>query len=210
MYFVVNVAVELQNSGRMIKAIMLIVEPTLAWDSVAMGRRRISQVCLVFLLPLLLLSLAGELAGMVYLGRHNPIEGTIKLPMMQIVEYGVSELALSFALVFIGGKLVQSLAQTFHTRNTYEESFTVVAYGLSPLFLVRLLNAFPFINPWVSFGIGMVLCVATLYYGLPRILEPDPPHAFGLYMMSAFLLSGVAALVRCITWLLLTGKIRLH
>lgn len=189
---------------------MLIVEPTLAWDSVAMGRRRISQVCLFFLLPLLLMSLAGELTGMVYLGRHNPIEGAVKLPRTRMVEYGAGELALSFAVVFIGAKLVQALAQTFHTRNTFEESFTVVAYGLSPLFLVRLLNAFPVINPWASFGIGMALCIATLYHGLPRILQPDPPHAFGLYLMSVVLLSGVAAVACYLTWLVLTGRVRFH
>ena len=35
----------------------------------------------------------------------------------------------------------------------------------------------------------MVLSVAALYHGIPRVMEPDPPHAFGLYLTSSLLLA---------------------
>jgi hypothetical protein len=113
-------------------------------------------------------------------------------------------------VAFIGAKVVKSVAETFHGRNTFTQCFTLVAYTLSPLFLVHLLDAYPGMNQWASFGIGMVLSVAALYHGVPRVLQPDPPHAFGLYLISVLLLSGIAGLARLVSLLVLTGKIKLH
>jgi len=78
------------------------------------------------------------------------------------------------------------------------------------LFLVRLLDAFPFMNPWATFAIGIILSAAVLYSGIPRMLEPDPPHAFGLYITSAMLLIIIGGLGRFLTILVLDGKLNLH
>jgi hypothetical protein len=70
-----------------------------------------------------------------------------------------------------------------------------------------LCDAFSIINPWLSFGVGIVLTIMVLYQGVPSVLDPDPPTAFGLYVGSAFLLAIVAALVRLLTLLVLQKKI---
>ena len=43
--------------------------------------------------------------------------------------------------------MVKSIGETFHGRHTYTQAFTTVAYSLSPLFLLRLLDAFPGVSP---------------------------------------------------------------
>jgi hypothetical protein len=88
---------------------------------------------------------------------------------------------------------------TFHVRHTYANTLTVVIYGLSPVFLLRLLDVFPTVNLWLPWAIGIMLTVKILYTGVPRIMLPDPPDAFGLYLMSALLLAMVTALERFIS-----------
>jgi hypothetical protein len=102
--------------------------------------------------------------------------------------------------------MIKSIGETFHGRHTYPQAFTAVAYGLSPLFLFHLLDAFPKVYPWVGWSIGILLSIAALYYGVPRMMEPDPPHAFGLFFMSSLLLVLVSGLVRFVMAEYLLGK----
>jgi hypothetical protein len=118
----------------------------------------------------------------------------------------VAQFLASLGVVFIGAKLLKSLGETFHGRHTYQQTISAVAYGLSPLFLVRMLDVFPRISLWASWSIGIILVVAVLYHGVPRMMEPDPSHAFGLYLISTLLLALVTALARFITWAFFEGK----
>jgi len=82
----------------------------------------------------------------------------------------------------------------------------VVAYGLSPLFLLRLTEVHPAVNPWLAWAIGITLTIRVLYSGIPKIMEPDPPHAFGLFLMSSIFLLFITGLIRFITdWYLQAG-----
>ncbi len=62
---------------------------------------------------------------------------------------------------------------------------------------MRLLDAgHGSVNPWVTWGIGIMMSVWIFYQGLPRMMEPDPAHAFGLYLSTVFvmvLMSGITA-----------------
>jgi hypothetical protein len=65
--------------------------------------------------------------------------------------------------------------------------------------LFRLLDVFPTVNLCLPWAIGIMLTAKILYHGVPRIMHPDPPVAFGLYVMSAILLAMVTGLERFIT-----------
>jgi len=69
-----------------------------------------------------------------------------------------------------------------------------------------LLDAFSGVPPWVSWSIGIILSIGVLYQGVPRMLEPDPPHAFGLYLMSGLLLLLITGMARFVTAWYLEGK----
>jgi hypothetical protein len=121
-----------------------------------------------------------------------------------VVEIG--QCCLWLLVVFAGSTLLKAAGETFHGRTTYLQAFTAIAYGLSPLFLLRLLDAFRPISPWAGWSIGMFLSLAVLYYGVPRMMDPDPAHAFGLFFTSALLLLAVSGLVRFLTAEYLQGK----
>ena len=193
----------------MIKALMLLFKPFDNWDRIARAQRGVAWILVFYLLPLLALSIGGELLGLNYLGRHPEMGRIIRVTPKLLAAYGAARFICDMLVVFIGAKLVKMVAETFHTRHNYTQGFTVAAYGLGPYFLLQLLNAFPAINPWVSFGIGIALTWSVLYLGVPRVFQPDPPHAFGLYLMSAILLASICGLARLLTLLVLHGKIRI-
>ncbi|MDB6121340.1 MAG: hypothetical protein JWQ71_333 [Pedosphaera sp.] len=194
----------------MIKALLFIFEPGMTWDKIVQARRSLQWVLFLYLMPMVAISVAGELYGLLRWGKPSEqlLEEVAPISHQMAVYYGLAQFFVSLAVVFVGAKLVKSLAETFHSRHTFPQCFTLAAYTLSPLFLVRLFDVFPKMNPWVTLGIGVLLSLTVLYQGVPRILQPDPPHAFGLYLMSALLLAIVSGLGRCLTLLGLHGKLR--
>jgi hypothetical protein len=190
----------------MIKALLLILNPMATWAGIVRARRSAVFVLVVYLLPLLLLVSAAEGYGLIHWGKWQGVIGRIKkFPVREAAVMEAGQLLLSLVVVLVGASLLKSIGETFHGRHTYPQAFTTVAYSLSPLFLLRMLDAFSGISPWVSWAIGISLSIAVLYNGLPQMMEPDPPHAFGLFFISALLLTLVTGLVRLITWWYLRG-----
>jgi len=193
----------------MIKALFLIFNPVAAWDRVAASRRGLGYIVGLYLLPMMLIVGAAEGFGLVKFGHWQSTMGQIKIfPLRDALVYETAELLLMAFCVMVGAYVIKALGDTFHVRNTYAQSLTVVIYGLSPLFLLRLLDVSPTMNLWVPWSIGIMLSAKTIYHGVPRIMMPNPPDAFGLFFMSALLLTMVTGLERFITFYCLNGNCR--
>lgn len=191
----------------MIKALLLIFDPMATWEGILRDRRTVIAILLMYLVPLLLITSFCEGYGLVHWGKWQSDFGRLKkFTTSEVVVVETVQVALSLFIVFIGANLLKSIGETFHGRHTYNQAFTTVAYSLGPLFTLRLLDAFSGISPWVAWSIGVLLSIAVLYHGVPRMMEPDPSHAFGLYLMSALLLVLVTGLVRFVTGSYLQGK----
>ncbi len=194
----------------MIKALLLIFNPVGTWDEIVRTRRHLAFVFTLYLLPLLVLTGAGEGWGLAHWGKmQGDIVPHLRLfTLGEVVIFEAAQLLVSLLIVFVGAKLVQSMGETFHGRHTYAQAFTTVAYGLSPLFLFRLLDAVSRVSPWVSWAIGIILSIGVLYHGVPRVMQPDPPHAFGLFLMSCLLLVAGTGLTRFVTAWYFAGKLQ--
>jgi len=193
----------------MIKALLLIFEPAQSWERVVRARRSLAFVIFLYLVPMVVITAAAEGYGLVHWGRwQKEVDYKKVFPVGETVVYEVAHALLTIGIVLLGAKIIKSLGETFHGRHTYTQAFTTVAYGLSPLFLLRLLDALPAIGPWTTWSIGIVLCVSVLYQGVPRVMMPDPPHAFGLYLMSALLLVIITGLARFVTAWYLQGHFK--
>ena len=186
---------------------LLIFEPVGTWEGIHRARRGMGFILTAYLLPLLLLVSAAAGYGLVHWGKWlNDVGRLRRFSVAEAVVVEAAQFLVSLCVIFVGAKLLKSLGETFHGRHTYHQAFTAVAYGLSPLFLLRLLDMAPAISPWVSWSIGIILSAAVLYHGVPRMMEPDPSHAFGLYLMSTLLLVLVTALARFMMAAYLQGK----
>ena len=194
----------------MIKALLLIFDPTATWEGIFRARRTVTSVLLIYLFPMLLLVAVVEGYGLVHWGKWQGEVGRLrKFPVGEAAIIEAAQFLLSVLVVFLGTKMIKSIGETFHGRHTYTQAFTAVAYGLSPFFLLRLLDAFSWASawaPWVPWAIGISLSIGVLYHGVPRMMEPDPPNAFGLFLMSALLLALLTGLLRFVTATYLQGK----
>jgi Yip1 domain len=190
----------------MIKALFLIFEPHVAWERIAQSRRGLGFVLAFYLLPMMLIvTLVGGL-GLVEWGKWQSATGRIQIfTLNEALIYETAQLLLMFLVVAVCAHLIKALGETFHGRHSYTQTFTVVAYGLSPVFLFRLLDVIPHMNPWLTWGLGVLASIVILYYGIPLVMQPDPPHAFGLYLMSCLLLIMVTGLERFLTAWYLSG-----
>jgi len=191
----------------MTKALLLIFDPAGTWEKIFRAQRSLVYIFATFLLPWILLSSAFEAYGLVHWGKWQ--QEAIRPKMFnhgEAVIYELIQISLTLLVVFLSAKLIKSLGETFHGRHTYTQAFTAVAYGLGPLFLFRLLDAFREVHPAITFSIGILLSIGTLYHGLPRIMMPDPPHAFGLFLMGSILLALSMGLARFVTAWYLEGR----
>jgi hypothetical protein len=194
----------------MIKALMLVLDPGASWDGIVLRKRSWQTILLIYLLPLWLIAFAAEFYGLVHWGKPRGFVSELKtLSNSEALIFEIIQLGLLALLVFVGAKLIKGLGETFHGRNTFNQTFTVVAYGLGPVFTMHVFDAFSGAAGWVywaTWGVGIVLTFSILYLGIPKVMLPDPPHAFGLYMTSCVFLLMVSGLIRFLTFSFLQGK----
>jgi hypothetical protein len=191
----------------MIKALLLVFDTAATWERISLVQRRVGFILVFFLLPLLGFTSAVEGFGLVHWGKPRGEVGWMKkFSVSEAAMFEGAQLALWLLIIFTGAKVLKSMCETFHGQRTFTKAFATVAYGLSPLFLLHLLDAFPAVSPWVTWGLGISLSIAVLYQGVPRMMEPDPPHAFGLYLMSALTLLLATGLLRFVTAWYLQGE----
>jgi len=191
----------------MIKALLLIFDPIATWEGIVQTQRKWIWILLGYLFPLWIVVSAAEAFGLVHWGKpRGQVSHIEHFSRPEAIAFEVLQFILSLCIVFIGARLIKALGDTFHGRHTFNQTFTVTAYGLGPLFLLRVADAFPGISPWITWGIGIVLCFAILYTGIPIVMQPDPPHAFGLYLTSGVLLTLVSGLIRFLTAWYLAGR----
>jgi hypothetical protein len=189
-----------------IRALFLILKPEAAWDRILQARRRPGFLLVRYLLPMMLLVAAAEGFGLVEWGKpQSGIHRIQKFAVGETVVYETVRFVATLLIVVACAVLIKMFGETFRERHTYRQTFTLVIFGMSPLFLLRLLDAAPGLSPWITWGIGIMLSFGVLYQGVPPVMEPDPPNAFGLFFMSWLVLAAATGLERLITFWYLSG-----
>jgi hypothetical protein len=195
----------------MIKVLFLIFEPGVTWEKIAQARKSFVYITLVQLLPLVLLGSALEAWGLARHGKWQPRFQMFKsFSPGDIVTFETIQFVLLLAMVFASALLVYKISQTFQDRLNFLQAFTTVAYGYSPLFLFRFLDASATMHPAVTWLLGMGVSVWILYQGIPRVMLPDPTHAFGLYLSAMIVVILTSGLTRLMTAMYLLGYMDLQ
>jgi Yip1-like protein len=190
----------------MIRALLLIFGPGSTWDNIFRARRSLGFVFLTYLVPMLLLTSIVEGYGLHHWGKARELGWRKSYMPGEAFLFELAQSLLFVVVVFVAAKLLKSVGETFHSRNTFAQAFATVTYGLGPLFLLHLLDGLKDLSPWLPWAVGILLSIAVLYQGVPRMMEPDPAHAFGLYLTTSLLLLLSTGLVRLATACYLQGK----
>ena len=197
--------------SQMLKALLLIFDPATTWEKIATNRQNVAVVFILVVVPLLLVSAAAEGAALIKFGREQgPLDQVMPFAQDLVIRYEVAQTVLSLLVVFGGAWLLQRIGAGFHRPHTYSECFVTLAYALGPLFLLRIPAGLPAVNSWICWAVGILLSVAALYRGIPRIMKPDPTNALGLYLLFSFVLIVVAGLAHFVAGLVLTERLLTH
>ena len=193
----------------MLTAIQLIFAPFRTWEKISLARRGVVWVLLVSLLPLLLASVAVEGYSLIHWGeKRGGFSMVIKASPSAGIRYSVTHAVLLLSSVVIGAKFLQWVTQSFQIQTSFAPCFSVMAYGFSPIFLGRFLDAVPALNTWVCWGLGALLSISVLYHGIGLVLRPEQTKGFGIYLFSAIMVTLSSLLSHFIAVAFLYGRTR--
>ncbi len=180
--------------------------PGQAWDRVVRNGRGLFSIMFLQVLPLILAGAFLEGWGLVHWGKWQPKFEVVRLfPADQMVPYEICQSLVLLLTILLSALLVLQVSQTFHERNRFVEAFRLTAYAFGPILWMHFLDAFPGMSPWATWLLGILLSTWILYQGIPRVLQPDPTHAFGLYLSTVFIFLLATGLERAITGMYLLG-----
>ena len=189
---------------------MLIFNGSKTWERIKLAQAGVARISFLFLLPLILLTSGAEFAGLVRLGATRGALGSVtSVPERLALQYVLVHLAGMLLLIYVGSYILQKIGESFHRHHSYTECFTTLTYSLSPLFLLRIPDAFPDVPTWACYGIGIFFALSILYRGIPTIMKPDPSNALGLFMFCSFLLIAATGLIHFVATQVLEERIRL-
>ena len=170
----------------MIRVLALIFSPFNTWTKIAAAQRGVAFVLLLSFLPLAVGCVAVETFSLIHWGEARGEAGTlVKISQTIALRYGIAELILLTACLFFGAYFLHAVAQSFHLTTKFPQSFGAVAYGISPLILMRLLDAWPVVPSWVCWALGVLLSISALYHGVALMLRPEQTKGLGLYIVTS-------------------------
>lgn len=191
----------------MIKALLLIFSSQATWLRIVQTPRKWGLLLATYFVPMALLACAAEGFGLVRWGKmRGAIPHLTRFSVSQMLVFESVQFILSLGIVLLAAWLIKSFGETFHGRHPFSQTLTVAAYGLSPLFFLRLADAFPYVPWWLTWVVGIFLSISILYSGIPLVMRPDPPHALGLYLLTSMFLIIITGLPRFVTAWYLAGK----
>ncbi|MEI9959987.1 MAG: YIP1 family protein [Limisphaerales bacterium] len=113
----------------------LIFEPATAWGGVVRAQRNWKSILIFYLLPMMLIVAVAEGIGLVYWGKSQPGIGLVKkFTAGEAVIYGMAQFLMVLLTIAVCAYFIKTFGETFHAKHTYTQAFTVVVYGLSPVF----------------------------------------------------------------------------
>jgi hypothetical protein len=206
--FLVKVERRLQRIP-LAKDVFLVLRPVSTWNALAAKPQGVVFVLGVYLLPLLLLLAGVEGHGLMLHGRQQAAEGmNNRFTLPVVAGYEAVNALLTLAAIFATGAVIKNFANACHARNHLQQCLVVVLQATGPVLLVQLFNGFPHMYVWLTWLAGMFFAVSALYQGLPRILQPDPPAAIGLFCSSTLVFVALMFCGRFLTYFFLIGKLK--
>lgn len=179
------------------RAYGLLKDPKSEWEQIRAEETNIPSILLGYVAPLAAIPPICGLIGQYAFG--NRIANEVIRPDLSDALLGVViSFAISVAMVFLLGLLVNATAENFDADRNDLSAQKVAAYSMTPAFLSGLFSLWPPLW-WLSL-VGIALSIFLLYRGLPILMKAPADRAVGYTTTVA-----IAALVASILLIAITG-----
>jgi uncharacterized membrane protein YecN with MAPEG domain len=190
----------------MLRALNLVFSPEAEWQKTALKPPNLALALLISILPLMIITLGIEGYSLVKYGAAYGDLGARTVSPDRAIKYEVFYGVASLLVIFLGARLMQNMGQSFNLVASYNVCFILMAFGYTPIFLLRLLDAAPRINTWICWAVGVALSFRILYHGVALWLRPEQTKGFGLFLVSSIYIVVLSALVHFASIQVLQGR----
>lgn len=157
----------------------LLTDPTNAWKAVRASRRGIVGTYITHVLPLAAIPVVAGYFGTTRVGWQVIEREVHKLTPDSALMIAIASYATLLVTVFIVGKLIHWMEQTYGGKGTLAAGVALAAHTATPLFLVGIFFVYPLL--WLNLLIGLAAlayAVYLLYTGVPVMLGVPKDRQF--------------------------------
>ena len=156
-----------------------------------------SSIAACYLQHILILAAIPPIAGFIgttQIGWQLGVGAPVKLTVASALPIAVLYYLAMLAAVFVVGKAIHWMANTYGAAPTLAQSVQLAAFTATPLFLVGIMQLYPLL--WLNFLVGLPALAYTvylLYSGVPIMMGISQERGF--LFSSAVLTFGLVAFV---------------
>lgn len=167
-----------------VKAIL--ASPRAEWRVIAGEPTSAVDVWASYVIPLALIGPIALAVAQVAFGTVYPLVGLVKVSLVTGIATALLSFAFALVQVFVLSRIVNMLALKFHATPDPLAALKVVAYSMTPIWLVGIVYLLPVLGfLWV---LAALYAVLLAFLGLQSLMECPPPKALAY----TFAVMGVA------------------
>ncbi len=170
----------------------IVFSPKTEWEAIAADPTPTPALIAGYVLPLAAVAAVAAFIGIVFIGQSLGPLGTVRMPIMAGLVGLVFQLAMSVAMVFLLGFIIDALAPTFGGEKNMAQAVKVAAYAYTPVWIVGILSIIPALG---LLGIlAAFYAVYLVYLGLPRLMK-SPAEKSVAYTAVVIVVAFVLAII---------------
>jgi len=173
------------------RARAIILNPKATWPLIRDEAVDIKQLFINYAAPLALIPAVSSFIGITIIGFRVPAGYMYRLPFLEAMVGVVLGYVINLAGVFVGGWVVKLLAPFFNSKADLNAAMKVVAYSLTPVWLVGIFSLVPGLGVLSILGLYGIYLLAV---GLPVVME-TPSNKVILYTISIIIAGFVISFV---------------
>lgn len=166
---------------------LVILSPKECWQTISNEQTDPKAFTITTVAPLVVAGVICTTIGMTIFGIPIPLLGTQRAPFFSSLIEGISNGAVTIAILFIAALVAQKLTGFFQGSATFERSFSLVAHSALPGLAATVLGIYPALSPLqIIFGI---VGLYALYQGTSVMTTVGESNRLGF--VAAFIVSTI-------------------
>jgi hypothetical protein len=153
------------------RAKKIIIKPKETWEEISKEKADVKTILTTYIIPLSLIPALSYIIGYSLIGLRVPYGEYVRIPLTSSLLTGVVTLIFNILGVFISAFVIKTISGYFSADTDFTNSFKLVAYSSTPVFLASIFNIIPALSVLSILGLyGIYL----LFLGIPALIPNLP------------------------------------